>query len=53
MQFRVSGILDVLSCLLIWISDSELEYVTTYLPEEPEQKTKFSEAVYGKCVKVL
>ncbi|XP_028406422.1 coiled-coil domain-containing protein 138-like [Dendronephthya gigantea] len=51
-KFRVSGVLDVLSCLLIWISDSELEYVS---PEETELrgKAKSSEAAYGKCVKIL
>ncbi|CAB4040812.1 Hypothetical predicted protein, partial [Paramuricea clavata] len=54
-KFSVSGILDVLSCLFIWVSDSQLDYATTHSSEEREQegKTNFSEAVYGKCVKIL
>lgn len=55
-KFSVSGILDVLSCLFIWVSDSQLDYATTHSSEErheQEGKTNFSEAVYGKCVKIL
>lgn len=46
--------MDVLSCLFIWVSDSQLDYATMQSTEEREQegKIEYSEAVYGKCVKV-
>ena len=46
--------LDVLSCLFLWVSDLQLNYVATPSSEEREQeeKAKFTEPVYGKCVKV-
>lgn len=46
--------LDVLSSLFIWVSDSQLDYATIQTTEEREQEggNRYSEAVYGKCVKV-
>ncbi|XP_046853391.1 coiled-coil domain-containing protein 138-like [Xenia sp. Carnegie-2017] len=47
-KLSVSGILDVLSCLFIWISDFQLD--ARKLTSELETP---NEAVYGKCFKIL
>lgn len=60
-QPNVSGILDVLASLLIWVSDAQLDYTATEPDAEKEQSSKNHEGqassskehVHGRCVKIL